>query len=274
MIAEVSTIVARGMGVRRGGRWLLRPAAFGLPEGVIGLAGPPGVGKTTLLATFATLRRPHVGALEVLGYDTRNPADLRAVRGQIGYLPTDPGCRDWGANLRVQEFVAYAAYYKRVARSAVPPILERMGISDAAGMDLGMLPEDLRIRAGIAAACVHQPRLVLLDEPLLGLGERHANELIPLLRTLAPTVVVTAESPAELTGWCDRIFTLSRGRLTELLSPGTLPHASPQASPQASLHASREESGVFAALPQPLAVERSQDGAFASFAEAGAPAGG
>lgn len=273
MIAEVSTIVARGMGVRRRGRWLLRPAAFGLTEGVIGLAGPPGVGKTTLLATFATLRRPHVGALEVLGYDTRNPADLRALRGQIGYLPTGPGCMDWAASLRVQEFVAYAAYYKQVATSAVPIIIEQMGISDAAGMVLGMLPEDLRIRAGIAAACVHRPKLVLLDEPLSGLGERHANELIPLLRTLAPTVMVTAESPAELTGWCDRIFTLSRGRLAEL--PGVRPHQplQPQSPHKTVPSARHEESGVFAALAQQsaAAVERSYGGAFAW---AGVPAGG
>lgn len=244
MIAEVSTIVARGMGVRRGARWLLRPAAFGLAEGVIGLAGPRGVGKTTLLATFATMRRPHVGALEVLGYDTGNSADLRAIRAQIGYLPTSPRSLDWAANLRVREFVAYAAYYKRIGRSAVPPILERMELSDAAEMELALLPADLRIRAGIAAACVHGPALVLLDEPLRGLGERHAGELIAMLGGLAPTVLVTAESTAELSGWCDHVFTLSRGRLTEHTGPGS------RRPPVFDDHPWRDETGVFAAQPE------------------------
>src|SRR4051794_40863401 len=87
VIAEHSAIVARGMGVRRGGRWLLRPVTFGVTEGVVGFAGPPGVGKSTLLATFATLRRPNSGVLHILGHDIANAADLRAARARIGYLP-------------------------------------------------------------------------------------------------------------------------------------------------------------------------------------------
>src|SRR4051812_30716159 len=122
MIADVSTIVARGMGVRRGGRWILRPAVFGVAGGVIGLAGQPGVGKTTLLATFATLRRPHVGALEILGYDTGDPAELRSVRARIGYLPDDFG---WAEGMRVSDFVAYTAFYKRVPTGAVHAAVER-----------------------------------------------------------------------------------------------------------------------------------------------------
>ena len=89
VIAEHSAIVARGMGVRRGGRWLLRPVTFGVTEGVVGFAGPPGVGKSTLLATFATLRRHNSGVLHILGHDITNTADLRAARARIGYLPTD-----------------------------------------------------------------------------------------------------------------------------------------------------------------------------------------
>ena len=87
VIAEHSVIVARGLGVRRGGRWLLRPVTFGVPEGVVGLAGPPGAGKSTLLATFATLRRPDAGALHVLGHDVAHAAGVRAARAGVGYLP-------------------------------------------------------------------------------------------------------------------------------------------------------------------------------------------
>lgn len=244
MIADDSAIVARGMGVRRGGRWLLRPAAFGVTGGVIGLAGPPGVGKSTLLATFATLRRPHVGELEILGHHTGNANDLRAVRARIGYLPSR---FSWAGNLTVGEFVAYAAYYKRVPAHRGRGVLERLELGDVAAMDLALLSADVRLRAGLAATCVHEPDLVLLDEPLTGLddaetesgrGARIVDDLVPLIRSLAPTVVVTARTAETLTGWCDRVFTLARGKLTELPTP-TAP-ARPPWSPSGFISQARE----------------------------------
>jgi ABC-type multidrug transport system ATPase subunit len=213
MIADISTIVAREMGVRRRGRWLLRPATFGIAGGMIGLTASPGAGKSTLLATFATMRRPHVGALDVLGYDTRRSAGLRELRSRIGYLPADI---TWASGLRVDDFVAYSAYYKRTPISAVRSILERLELGDVAAMELGMLPPDVRLRAALAATCVHDPELVFMDEPLTGLTEQAADELVPLLRSLAPTVVVTAPAAGQVVGWCDQVFALARGRLTEL----------------------------------------------------------
>src|SRR4051812_50178344 len=87
MIADFSTIVARDMGIRRGGRWILRPTTFGITSGVIGLAGPPCSGRAALLETLATLRRPSVGALELLGHAVTPPAGQRAVRPRLGLLP-------------------------------------------------------------------------------------------------------------------------------------------------------------------------------------------
>ncbi|WP_243725923.1 ATP-binding cassette domain-containing protein, partial [Actinomadura rubrisoli] len=219
------------MGVRRRGRWLLRPVTFGVAEGVIGLAGPPGAGKSTLLATLATLRRPNNGALHILGHDTANASDLRAARARIGYLP---GRLSRAENMTAGEFVAYAAYYKRTSASAARDMVRRLDLTEAAGTELSLLPPDVRLRAGLAAACVHAPDMVLLDDPFgelcaaaepwptgaTGPGARtHAAamaELIPVVRSLAPTVVVTADAAETLTGWCDRLLTLARGKLTEI----------------------------------------------------------
>ncbi|HEY8479442.1 MAG TPA: hypothetical protein VIL71_06375, partial [Spirillospora sp.] len=106
-------------------------------------------------------------------------------------------------------------------------------LTEAAGTELALLPPDVRLRAGLAAACVHEPDLVLLDDPFGelcaaaepwptgagGPGRRALTsamaELVPVLRALAPTVVVTADATETLTGWCDRLLTLARGRLTE-----------------------------------------------------------
>lgn len=230
VIAEHSAIVARGMGVRRGGRWLLRPVTFGVTEGVVGFAGPPGVGKSTLLATFATLRRPNSGVLHILGHDIANAADLRAARARIGYLPARFSRAE---SMTAGEFVAYAAYYKRTSTSVARSIMKRLDLAEAAGTALSLLPPDVRLRAGLAAACVHGPDLLVLDDPFGDLraaadpwptgaagpgGSAYSAavaELVPVLRSLAPTVLVSADDTETLTGWCDRLLTLARGRLSE-----------------------------------------------------------
>jgi ABC-type sulfate/molybdate transport systems ATPase subunit len=203
---------------------------FGVPEGVVGLAGPPGAGKSTLLATFATLRKPNAGMLHILGHDITNAAGLRAARAGIGYLPARFSRAE---SMTAGEFVAYAAYYKRTSASAARSMLRRLDLAEAAGTELALLPPDVRLRAGLAAACVHEPDVVLLDDPFgelcaaaepwptgaEGPGRRSLTaamaELIPVLRSLAPAVVVTADVTETLTGWCDRLFTLTRGRLAE-----------------------------------------------------------
>ncbi|MGI5323000.1 ATP-binding cassette domain-containing protein [Actinomadura nitritigenes] len=218
------------MGVRRGGRWLLRPVTFGVTEGVVGFAGPPGVGKSTLLATFATLRRPNSGVLHILGHDIANAADLRAARARIGYLPARFSRAE---SMTAGEFVAYAAYYKRTSTSVARSIMKRLDLTEAAGTALSLLPPDVRLRAGLAAACVHGPDLLVLDDPFGDLraaaepwptgaagpgGTTYSAamaELVPVLRSLAPTVLVSADDTETLTGWCDRLLTLARGRLSE-----------------------------------------------------------
>jgi ABC-2 type transport system ATP-binding protein len=207
-----ATIMAQGLGVRRGGRWLLRPATFNVDAGVIGVAGRSEAGKSTLLATLATLRRPAVGTLELFGHDVGAPAGQRAVRSRLGLLP---GGFSWANGLSVEDFVAYAAYFKRTPKDAIGAVLERFELTDSAMFELGMLPADLRLRAGLAATCVHEPELVLLDEPLAEVDDSERAELIKLMRGLATTVVVTAPDNDALSGWCDRVFTLARGRLVE-----------------------------------------------------------
>lgn len=214
MIADFSSIVARGMGIRRGGRWILRPTTVAITSGVVGLAGPPSTSRSALVETLATRRRPSVGTLELLGHDVATPAGRRAVRARLGLLPARFG---WAAGVTVREFVGYAAYFKATAKHAVDAILEQFELTDAAELEMAMLPPDLRLRAGLAATCVHRPDLVFLDEPFTGIGEAERDELIGLVRGLAPTVVVTAPDAAELTGWCDRAFGIARARLIESL---------------------------------------------------------
>jgi ABC-type multidrug transport system ATPase subunit len=155
-----------------------------------------------------------VGGLDLLGHDVTGPGGRHAVRARLGMLPDRFG---WAAGVTAREFVAYAAYFKCTPKHAVDAILEHFELTDAAELEMDMLPGDLRLRAGLAATCVHRPDLVFLDEPLTGIADPERNELIGLLRGLAPSVVVTAPDPAELTGWCDRVFSMARARLIESL---------------------------------------------------------
>jgi len=137
--------------------------------------------------------------------------------------------------------VAYAAFYKGVPKAAVHSIIQRLDLADTAAIELSRLPADVRLRAGLAATCVHDPELVLLDEPLAGLDEAAVLELIPVLRTLAPTVLVTAPQIGDLTDWCDRVLTLSRGRLTDL---ATRPFWNPERDSDGMFAATRSMAGV------------------------------
>jgi ABC-2 type transport system ATP-binding protein len=220
MIADISTIVARGLGIRRGGRWILRPTTFGITPGVVGLAGRPASGRSVVLETFATLRRPTAGSLELLGFDVGGSAGLRAARRRLGLLP---GRFDWPTGLTVAEFIGYAAYFKCLPRNAVNTVLEQFGLADAAHLEMDMLPADIRLRAGLAATCAHRPDLVFLDEPLAAVDETERAELVPLLRGLAETVVVTAPEPGELVGWCDQVFSMARGRLVDAFGVSRIP---------------------------------------------------
>lgn len=216
MIADDSAIVARDMGLRRGGRWLLRPADFEFTAGVLGFIGPLGSGKSTLLATFATMRRPQTGALRILGHDVTKASGLRPVRARIGYLPARFRAV---RGITVHEFLCYAAYYKGVPMSAVHTVLQTLDMTEIAAHELLRLPPEPRLRAGLAATCVHRPDLVLLDEPLDGIDGCTARDLVPLIRSLAPTVVITARTATAPAGMCDRVTVLSRGRLIETPSP-------------------------------------------------------
>jgi ABC-type multidrug transport system ATPase subunit len=211
--AAHGTIVATGLGIRRRGRWILRSATFSIADGVIGIAGAAGAGKSTFLATLATLRRPTAGALRVCGHDVAREG--AQVRKRIGLLPTRS---DWATGMTVGEALTYGAYFRRAPREALAEVLERFELSDAASIGYDLLPPDLRLRTGLAVTCLHNPELVLLDEPLAGLDERTGAEISTVFMTLAPTVVVTGEATSHLAGFCRRTHSLERGRLVE--SPG------------------------------------------------------
>ncbi|APZ42068.1 ABC transporter ATP-binding protein [Acidihalobacter ferrooxydans] len=180
---------------------------------VLGLLGPNGAGKSTTMGLLSGCLAPSAGQIVIDGVDLLE-RPKRAKR-HIGYLPEHPPLYD---DLCVDEYLRYAARLHGMRRAQLPAALQRAkqrtGL-DAAGRALiGTLSKGFRQRVGIAQALIHQPGLIILDEPTVGLDPlqiREIRELIGELRA-AHAVILSTHILAEVQAVCDRVHIINRGR--------------------------------------------------------------
>jgi heme exporter protein A len=174
--------------------------------------GPNGAGKTTLLRVLATLLRPHAGSVSVLG--RRLPEESWAVRAQIGMLGHEPMLY---RELSARENLLYHARLHRLARSRVEELLERVDMRTRADEPLRTLSRGMVQRVAIARAVLHDPRLLLLDEPY--------SHLDPAARALvegllgsggARTRVIASHDPTGGLQEADLVLGLRAGRVAVL----------------------------------------------------------
>ncbi|MDG4830315.1 ATP-binding cassette domain-containing protein [Solwaraspora sp. WMMD1047] len=211
-------IQARRLRLRAGLRTAVDGLDLALGDGVHGLLGPNGAGKTTLLRALATLVRPTGGELEILGEAVHagGGGDLRAVRLGLGYLPQDFGYYRW---YTLREFVEYVAWLREVPAGDIPDAaqraIDRVDLAARAGSRLRSLSGGMLRRVGIAQAIVSEPRVLLLDEPTVGLDLEQRARALALLRDLgSDTCVVLATHLADdVAGACTDVALLDGGRL-------------------------------------------------------------
>jgi ABC-2 type transport system ATP-binding protein len=179
---------------------------------IFGLLGPNGAGKTTTLKVLLGLVRPSSGRAELLG---RPIGDVAAKR-RLGYLPESPYFYDY---LTGRELVVFMARLfglsRREARRRADALLERVGLSRAAGLPLRRYSKGMLQRVGIAQALVNDPDLVILDEPLSGLdplGRKDLRELIADLRREGKTVVFSSHILSDVELLADHVAVLVGGR--------------------------------------------------------------
>ncbi|MEV8316223.1 ATP-binding cassette domain-containing protein [Streptomyces sp. NPDC059900] len=225
------TALTQGYGNRR----IIEGLDLDIQPGVTGLLGPNGAGKTTLFRTLATIAPPQSGGLELFGKAVTGERDVRRVRPRIGYLPQDFG---YYPAFSLTDFVRYCAWLREVpskeATSATAEALAAVGLADRARERMKSLSGGMLRRAGIAAAIVGSPSLLLLDEPTVGLDPAQRLDFRELIRSLArggAAVVLSTHLVEDVGAACDTVLVLNDGRLVHSGTPQELAALSTPAAP-------------------------------------------
>ncbi len=208
-----------GLSRHFGERTVLRDLTVSLPAGAtLAVLGRNGAGKSTLLRILATLLRPHAGTVRVLGEEL--PRRGWAVRGRIGLLGHEPLLyRD----LTGRENLGYHARLHRVARERVEQMLQAVAMERRADEPVRLLSRGMVQRLAVARAILHEPELLLLDEPRSNLDPAAGELVEPLIgRASGRTRVLTSHDPAHALAEADLVLALKDGRAAYLGPPAGL----------------------------------------------------
>src|SRR5678815_4826942 len=182
---------------------------------LFGFIGSNGAGKTTTLRILATFLAPSSGKAEVLGHDVVKDAD--AVRHTIGYMPDFFGVYK---DMEVTEYLDFfGACYKiptAQREKTVNDVLELVGLSEKRGALIGALSRGMQQRIGLARVLIHDPRVLLLDEPASGLDPRARIEMMAILQELqrlGKTIIISSHILSELQTLCNRVAIIEKGKL-------------------------------------------------------------
>ncbi|MCK8434468.1 ABC transporter ATP-binding protein [Streptomyces sp. D2-8] len=206
-----------------GGKRAVDSFTLDLNPGVLGLLGPNGAGKSTLMRVLATVTKPTSGRVLWQGTDiSKDPGPLRRT---LGYLPQDFGVYP---QLTAQEFLFYLASAKGLsrgsARSRIAELLGLVNLTDAAKQRLGSMSGGMRQRVGIAQALLNDPKLLIVDEPTVGLDPEERMRFRNLLSGLAAdrVVILSTHIVSDVASAADRIAIMAGGRLLRHGAPEEL----------------------------------------------------
>ena len=198
--------------------------SFAVPEGeIVGMLGPNGAGKTTAIRMMTGFLPPSSGRVTVGGRDLL--ADPVAAKREIGYLPENVALYP---EMRVEEYLAYRARLEGLdrpaARRAIESALARCLVADVRRQVIGTLSKGYRQRVGLAAAILHDPKVLVLDEPTVGLDPKQIVAIRELIRELGArhTLLLSTHILPEVELLCRRVVIIDRGRIVAEGSPEAL----------------------------------------------------
>jgi ABC-2 type transport system ATP-binding protein len=212
----MATVEIEQLTVRYGKLEAVRGVSLTIPSGeVFGFIGPNGAGKSTTIKVLATLLKPHSGTARLDGMDIpRNP---QRIRRRIGYVPDFFGVYDDLTTLQYLHFfaAAYRLDHKQRSRT-IDDVLQLTDLAGKRNEQVDSLSRGMKQRLSLARVLLHDPQLLLLDEPASGLDPRariEMRELLKELRAMGKTILISSHILHELGQLCTRIGIIEAGRL-------------------------------------------------------------
>jgi ABC-2 type transport system ATP-binding protein len=207
-----------------GSRAAVNRFSFGVGEGeIVGFLGPNGAGKTTTLRILTCYMPATSGSASIAGHDVLT--DSMQVRASVGYLPESVPLYP---ELRVREYLNFRGKLHNLdvtqRRAAIGRVTERCWLGDVIDRPIGQLSKGYRQRVGLADALLHNPPVLILDEPTVGLDPRQIRETRNLIRSLAEdhTVILSSHILPEVEATCQRLIIIHEGRLVAQGAPDEL----------------------------------------------------
>ncbi|UCE62532.1 MAG: ABC transporter ATP-binding protein [Nitrospirota bacterium] len=202
----------------------IQDISFSVKEGeIVAFLGPNGAGKTTTMRLLTGYMPPTEGTLRIAGYDCfESPIQ---VKQRIGYLPESPPLY---LELTVHEYLTFVGRLKGLSSELLTQrkcrVLEQTGLVDVQHRVIGHLSRGYRQRVGIAQAILHDPPVLILDEPTVGLDPNQIIEIRDLIKSLAGThtIILSTHILSEATALCQRVIIIHQGRIAAIDTPEQL----------------------------------------------------
>ena len=223
---------------------------------VVGFLGPNGAGKSTTMRILAGFLLPDAGTAKLAGHDVVQ-ASLEARR-HLGYMPEDVPLYP---EMRVEEYLRYRAEIKGVTKprlkESIETNMERCGVTEVHRKLIGTLSKGYRQRIGLADALIHDPEILILDEPTNGLDPNQIRSVREIIRSLAGahTVLLSTHILAEVEAVCQRVIILDGGRIKASGEPSRLARRLERGA-RASVELRGPEAGPGPAAAKPEVMER------------------
>ena len=189
----------------------LNEVSFTIDSGqIVGFLGPNGAGKSTMMKIITTYIEPTSGSVKVNGFDIFKKE--MEVKRSIGYLPEhNPLYLD----LYVREYLNFHADIHKVDKKRIEDIIDLVGLIDIKGKKIGQLSKGYRQRVGLAAALLHDPEVLILDEPTTGLDPNQLKEIRGLIKKIGKTktILLSTHIMQEVEAMCDRVIIINKGTI-------------------------------------------------------------
>jgi len=238
---------------RYAGRTAVSDISFSVARGeIVGLLGPNGAGKSTTMRILSCSMPATSGTVRVAGFDVFH--DSVEVRRRIGFMAEN---NPLYPEMRVREYLKFRARLKglgwRRSRERVATVMEQCGLTDVDRRIIGQLSKGYRQRVGLADALVHEPELIILDEPTIGLDPHQIRSVRKLIKSLAEkhTVLISTHILPEVEMMCSRMLIMFDGKILAADTPENLQklmHGSSQVVAEIAAGAA-ELNAVFSQLP-------------------------